>query len=259
MTAALVAGFHASIAELANELDRTGFVCLEDVVSKDWLQAAQGSVVSNLAKYGENDFCIINPANEPETPAHRFVSDPAVRSVLRDLASARCPQGVEEQEEIYSVLRVLAGPKRPASSFAFHFDAAVVTMIIPLVRPAAGAGRSGELVVFPNLRPFRRSVLINIAEKTAMQNVLYRRWMARKLRRAPGGDSIVLEPGNVYLFWGYRTYHANMPRAPYTVRATLLLHYGNPHHGSLAITAVKALRRLVAPSSDHTEATVVRF
>lgn len=259
MATAPIADLDISVAQLADELDRMGFVCLENAVSPDWLAQARESVKSSLAKYGENDFCIIAPNNEPHTPAHRFVSDPAVRSLFRRLALAGCPRGVSEDEDIYSVLRVLAGPERAASSHAFHFDAAVVTMLVPLFIPTAGAGASGELVVFPNRRPFRRSVVVNIVEKVTTQNRFYRKLIMRRYHRDPGRYSVVLVPGNLYLFWGYRTFHGNLPCAPDTVRATLLLHFGNPHRGSVAIAAARQLRRLVAPSSEHTEATVVRL
>jgi hypothetical protein len=159
MTAAPIVDLDLSIADLAEKLDRTGLVCLEDVVSPCWLDEAWESVKSNLAKYGEEDLFVIHPDYAENTPAHRFVSDPAVRSILEGLAKARCPQGASEREEIYSVLSVLAGPERRASSYDFHYDAAVVTMLVPLSIPRAGMGKSGELVVWPNKRPFRRSVL----------------------------------------------------------------------------------------------------
>jgi hypothetical protein len=122
--------------------------------------------------------------------------------------------------------------------------------------PDAGPGRSGELIVFPNWRPFRRSALMNIKDKIAVQNPLYRLRMVRKLKRAPEKYSVVLEPGNAYLFWGYRTYHGNGPCETNTVRATLLLHYGDPHHRSPVINVAKAVKLWLAPSSETTEAIV---
>jgi hypothetical protein len=254
-----VASLDISIAEVASELDRTGFLCLKDVVSQAWLQDARASVESSLAEYGETDFCIVNPGKETGTPAYRFISDPGVRATMYGLVSARWPRAVVEGEEIETVLRVLSGPERAVTSFAFHYDAAVITMLVPLFIPAAGPGQSGELVVFANQRPFRRSALLNIGDKIAAQNPLYRKYMVRKLRRAREKYSVVLEPGNVYLFWGYRTYHGNGPCATNTVRATLLLHLGDPHYGSPIINAAKAVKLFLAPSSEHTEATVVRL
>jgi hypothetical protein len=259
MTVGRVAQLDVSLAELASELDRTGFVCLEGVIADDWLREARADVESKLARYGRNDFCIINPAKESGTPADRFVSDAAVRATMIGLASARCPREVAEAEEIETVLRVLAGPERAATSFAFHYDAAAITMLVPLFIPEAGAGRSGELIVFPNWRPFRRSALLNITDKMSVQNPLYRKRMERKLKRAPEKYSVVLKPGNVYLFWGYRTYHGNGPCATNTLRATLLVHCGDPHHGSPLINAAKTVKLWLAPSTEHTEAAVVKL
>lgn len=41
-----------------------------------------------------------------------------------------------------------------------------------------------------------------------------------------------LIPGNLYLFWGYCSLHANDECHPDLLRATALLHFGNPHHDS---------------------------
>ena len=127
----------------------------------------------------KNDFCIINPANDKDSFANRFVTDLTVRETFERLALARCPRGVAENEEIYSVLRVLTGPETDASSLKFHYDAAVVTMLVPLFIPSVGIGNSGDLVVFPNRRPFRRSAIVNIFEKLFTQNWFYRKRIAR--------------------------------------------------------------------------------
>jgi hypothetical protein len=259
MATAPVANLNLSIDELASELDRTGFVCLEDVVSPDWLRDARADVESSLSRYGENDFCVINPGKENGSPAQRFVSDPVVCATFERLVSARYPRVVAEGEEIDSALRVLAGPERAASSFVFHYDASVVTMLVPIFIPDVGPGRSGEFVIFPNMRPVRRSSLMNIADKIAVQNRLYRWRMVRKFSNAPEKYSVVLKPGNVYFLWGYRCYHGNAPCATDTVRATLLLHYGDPHKGSPLINTAKAVKRWLAPSTETTEAAVMRF
>ncbi len=259
MTTAPVVDLDVSIGELVEELDTAGFVCLENVVSSRWLAEAREYVDAGIAEHGAQDFCIIRPTNKKDSPPYRFATDPVVRMVFEGLASARCPRGVAENEEIYSVLRVLAGPEREAASYRFHYDAAVVTMLVPLLIPTAGAGRSGELVVLPNRRPFRRSVVVNIVEKVIAQSPLIRKRIVRKCTPAPGEHLADLKPGNAYLFWGYRTFHGNLPCATNAVRATLLLHYGNPHGRHPALRVAKYVRRLVSPSSEHAEATVVRL
>jgi hypothetical protein len=41
-----------------------------------------------------------------------------------------------------------------------------------------------------------------------------------------------MKPGNLYLFWGYRSIHTNEPCDPDKIRATALFHYVDPHIGS---------------------------
>ena len=95
-----------SIPEVAEKLDSTGFVCLENVVSPGWLEEARQSVNSSLAEYGEYDFCVINPNNQEGAPAHRFVTDQTVRAILEGLASARCPHAVTQNASA-GVMRML--------------------------------------------------------------------------------------------------------------------------------------------------------
>ncbi|MEX3986200.1 hypothetical protein AB4Y45_45920 [Paraburkholderia sp. EG287A] len=42
-----------------------------------------------------------------------------------------------------------------------------------------------------------------------------------------------LTPGNLYSFWGMRSLHANQACLPTSVRSTVLLHFGDPHEGSV--------------------------
>jgi hypothetical protein len=39
-------------------------------------------------------------------------------------------------------------------------------------------------------------------------------------------------PGNLYLFWGYRSVHANQACDPDKIRATALFHFGDPRTNS---------------------------
>jgi len=251
--------FGVTAESLAAQLDRTGFVCLDNAVSDDWLADARENVQSRIAELGTTDFCITNSGREPDSPAHRIVSDPTVRSMLETLALSRCDWGVCPDEEIFSVLRVLAGPRRTTPYHAYHYDAAVITMLVPLLIPDAGPGKSGELVVLPNRRPFRRSAVIHIAEKMLAQNWLYRNRIKRRVCASPDKYLIKLAPGNVYLFWGYRTLHGNVPCAVGTVRATLLLHFGDPNAGSALFSVVRKLHHRVSPTPGYTEATAVKL
>ena len=74
-------------------------------------------------------------------------------------------------------------------------------------------GNSGELVGLFNKRPFRRFVLANIIDKVVGQSRFYRRRNPRRLDRTDYLQLVDMEVGNLYVFWGYRSLHGNMPYA----------------------------------------------
>jgi hypothetical protein len=226
---------------IADQLDATGVVCLEDAVPTQWLAHARADVKDRLLTHGEQDHFIRSPEAEEHSAAEAFINSPAVLSLLADVVRARFPDGPAELELTGSALRVIAGPRGEGDAFWFHYDASVVTMVVPIFLPDAEPGHSGELVGLFNRRPFRRSVVTNIIDKAIGQSRFYRRHILRRLDRPDYLQRVDMEVGNLYLFWGYRSLHGNMPCESGALRATLLLHFGRPHGSSDALTAAVRL------------------
>ena len=65
-----------------------------------------------------------------------------------------------------------------------------------LIIPNVGSRISGKLVLCPNRRPYRRSVITNIIEKSVSQSDFYRRGFVRKLDEEVDAKIIPLQPGN---------------------------------------------------------------
>lgn len=77
-------------------------------------------------------------------------------------------------------------------------------------------------------------MLVNVVEKALLQNKLSRKLISRAIGLGLlKPQRLQLVPGNLYLFWGYRSLHANEPCDPAQLRATAIFHYGDPHAGSL--------------------------
>jgi hypothetical protein len=92
---------------------------------------------------------------------------------------------------------------------------------------------SGELVIFPNMRPVRNWYAQNLIDKVIIDNPLTQ----QLLKRLTNANSsrlvrIKLKPGDLYLFSGYRSIHTNEPCDPDKIRATALFHYVDPHRDS---------------------------
>jgi hypothetical protein len=82
----------------------------------------------------------------------------------------------------------------------------------------------------PNLRKVRSAYSLNLIDKFIFDNKLSQlifKWVARSKLEA--FFQLKLEPGSLYLFWGYRSLHANEVCDVQNIRATALLHFGDPH------------------------------
>jgi hypothetical protein len=228
-------------ATIAKELNEDGFVCIDNVVDPDWIERARTYVRSLVEKNGNRYFALNWPARESGSPPNELTYDPQMVDLMRDLAQLGCPSA-QLDDEIYTSLRVVAGKSGDEKSLLHHYDKYVITVLVPILIPEGPKRMGGELVVFPNRRNYRKSTLFNIIEKAVVQSGWYQRWITRRL---PAGDFEgikYLKPGNIYLFWGYRTYHSNFPVASDLVRATLLLHYGDPHPSSLILKMKKEMQ-----------------
>ncbi|KTC41944.1 hypothetical protein AO269_07960 [Pseudomonas putida] len=184
-----------------------------------------------------------------------YVDDQAARQHLARLHEQG--QGhAAPSDQVFPVLRCVQGHSGLKESNAFHFDATLLTMLVPIFIPEQGKDR-GDLVLFPNLRKVRGSVLFNAVEKVLYQNPLCRRLMGWCIERGWLKPLLLrMKPGNVYFFWGYRSLHANQPCDPAHRRATALFHYGDPHAGSLTTRMILRLnqhraRRAVARSKSQ--------
>ncbi|MFG1932909.1 hypothetical protein ACGFK1_20035 [Mycobacterium sp. NPDC048908] len=238
--------------EVADQLDETAVVCLPNAVPREWLAHARADVEDRLRTHGVRDHFIRSPQNDERSAAKVLTDSPSAASLLTDIVRTRFPDEPATLQLTGSALRIIAGPRGEGDAFWFHYDASIVTMVVPIFLPQAPPGNAGELVGLFNKRPFRRFVLTNIVDKAVGQCNFYRKQIVSKLEKLHRVD---MEIGNAYLFWGYRSLHGNMPCQSGALRATLLLHFGRPHGTSEALTAAarvgQSLRSLGRKRTDE--------
>lgn len=231
-------------ADIAREIELSGSACLNAVVNPDWLDTARRHVAEMAADAGHE--ALLKGSDAEQVPfVAEFLADPRLRDLLEAVVRETAPGADTADRGIECALRVINGHDPQERPLWFHYDASVVTMVVPIVIPDAEPGQCGELALCPNRRPHRSWVLTNIIEKMVVQSDVYRRPFLRRLNWDRDTDMLALTPGNGYLFWGYRTYHAIMPCAPGSIRATLVLHYKNVHGDSRFLQRAKTFRRLI--------------
>ena len=230
------AGVSAAVIE-----DR-GYAHLRGVVDAGWLAAVARYAAGLPAPADAHEVTHrLGPGDDEVIRA--LVEDRRLRGFLELVASALHPRSNPAGAEIHDVtLRVINGPDPAARPLWFHYDATVLTVMLPIEIP--GPEPSGELVICPNLRPFRRMAATNIIEKAIMLSGVHRRRFYRRLHQLRT-EVVRLQPGDVYLFCGYRSYHAPLPCPAGTRRVTLILHYKDVHAGSRLLRSARALRKMI--------------
>ena len=126
----------------------------------------------------------------------------------------------------------------------FHFDSYLLTVLVPISIPSEGA--PGHLLMFPSMRSVRSSYLHSMWDKLWIDVPSAQRRFAAAARRRERAVAIRMVPGDAYLFWGYRSLHTNEGCDPGVLRATALMHFGDPHADSRWRSLVRRLRRLKA-------------
>lgn len=221
------------------DLDRTGLVRLSGVVPPEWLAAARADVTAFLAEHGSGEHSLTDPERWDCPTIAELAVDERVEATLHSWAF---PQGAPPSFGGYRlrVLRILDGSAVDSPPFDWHYDANALTMLVPIVIPDDG---SGHVALFPDHRPHRRWATLSAAERLFVHNKLYGRRLRRRYESDAAAHTVALNPGDVYLFRGYRALHATLPWPADTLRVTLVLQYGHPYgaEGSL-VQAVRAQR-----------------
>jgi hypothetical protein len=234
---------------LANELDNRGVVLLRDVFSDQWLEALRVSVDDYIAGHGDGDFFIAEADHKIGSPAHQLVSDPALHELFSETARLRWPKaGSAHNIRCAIPVRNRTAPK--ARPNLFHYDASVLTMVVPIYIPHGIIGNCGELAAIGNKRPFRHFVGSHLVDTVLTHNSPYRRHVAKKVLEAPEKYLVPLQPRDACVFWGYRTLHGNLVCVPGLLRATLVLQYGEVHPNNRVLNVAWRFSRSRRDLSD---------
>ncbi len=240
---ALRGDWAGSEAVTARAIDERGYARLPDAVDADWLAAAR-EYVNTLQAADAHEVMHHETGLRDGHVIGALVEDPRLLDFLEDVAAALYPLADPADRNIDVALRVINGPDPTDRPLWFHYDATVLTVVLPIEMPDSGPGQSGELIMCPNNRPFRHTATANVIEKSIVQGNMYRRRFRDRLaEREP--DVVALRPGDVYLFCGYRSYHATLPVPTGARRVTLILHYKDVHAGSRLVKSAKSFRRRV--------------
>ncbi|MDT7730987.1 MAG: hypothetical protein QOK45_1240 [Mycobacterium sp.] len=207
-------------------LQKSEVARMEGFVTDIWLAAAQSEVEQLVTANGNGDYELFNPGQWDCHTITSFLDDSRLEDFFESLTTPPT-NGTSVGGYQRRGLRILhAAGSVHSRPFRWHYDGSAMTMIVPIVVPNDG---SGQLAIFPDSRPHRRSAVISTGEKLLAENWLYQWWSKRRFEKDAAAHTVALRPGNAYVFRGYRSLHAVFPWRPGEQRVTLVLHYGYPY------------------------------
>lgn len=216
-----------TIPGLVAQIEKSGFAVIPDYIAPVNLAHLQSFVEEKVAAAGGEYVGLVGKAAFQGTMLDAIADSPAFTGLIHRLyqqVSGKTPP----PQSLYQVLRCLKGKTGLPHSYYFHFDSYVVTVLLPIIIP--DGAQAGHLVMIPNLRKIRRFYLLNMFDKLILERKLVQRLLrSAVVARRLGFVQVPLVPGNLYVFWGYRTLHANEPCDPDRIRATALFHFADPH------------------------------
>lgn len=241
---------------IVREMNDHGYSCITNFLKPEQLIGLQHHIKTDAEKHKGHYFAHHGGEAIENSLLGVLGASPEFRAMLANIYWEGTGRKAFS-DAIHPVLRCVQGGSGRRESNCFHFDASLVTVLLPIEIPQHGIHR-GDLIVFPNLRRVRSNVFWNVMEKALVQNAVSRALISAAIRRGwVKPAKLQLIPGNIYLFWGYRSLHANELCDPSSRRATAIFHYGDPHAGSLATRLIlkmnqRRARRATAAGAQPT-------
>lgn len=218
------------VSELVSSINRDGYGVVSDYLKPRELDHLRTFVEDSVRAAGNQYVCFTGYADLGGTPLERMAKSPVFRRLCTRVYE-RATGNQAPDQPYHQILRCLTGSLGQQHSLRFHYDSYVLTVLLPIYVPEGR--RSGELVMAPNVRPVRTWYTQNLVDKLLIDNP-FTQFLLKRLAEARSSRLLRLKmtPGNLYLFWGYRSIHTNEPCDPDKIRATALFHYVDPHTGS---------------------------
>ncbi len=220
----------SDIARLGRDIEREGVAVIPSYIDQRTLSRLR-EMVNGIVSANNGEYAVLTgKADIADTLLDEIGAAPNFLSLMHRIYEQEGGRPAPSQS-LYQVLRCLSGHTGLRQAYFFHYDSYVVTALLPIVTPESGM--TGDLVMKPNCRPVRSSYAFNLVDKVLVDNQYAQKKFRREAEATPSSfKKVRIVPGNLYLFWGYRSLHANEPCDPEMVRATALFHFGDPHADS---------------------------
>jgi hypothetical protein len=225
------------IREIKNDLDTRGIAVLPDFFTLAAMEKMREAV------HDRYEICLGGPVRKPlvggelegsiffEVAFSDFVQD-VCNSIMR-------PFGYHvDRSDVHPALNILQGPKARDAIHGYHFDATFLTLAVPVIMPDPTSPRPGAFRIWPNVRRFSSGWL----REKFYSRVMKTSW----LRDLFPSLTVNFVPGNLYFFYGFRSWHGTGDLDDQSLRANCLINVGGP-------SFFRERKKTLLPRNERTE------
>ncbi len=207
---------------ITNIIKKNGYYSSEDIISDKELNELKNFINYKLKEFPNKNFRLYEDSFK-NTLINEKNFELKINSIISKVLKENNINDYEKPN--YKVLRVVSGEQQKKQAYLYHFDAHLITILIPIIIPNNKSGKNGDLVLFPNLRKMHKNLFLNILQKLLFQNIISRTILNTNLfRKIFKYKLLKIKPGNIYMFFGFKSLHANLEIETFSTRATLLIH-----------------------------------
>ena len=202
-----------------------GFVEIKNFLDENNLNYLKKIVNDNLLKNNFNSF-FLTGTNLDEAVGKIENFNAKILNVFNKFSELDKLSNYSNRK-MYKVLRVISKSKMYSNSYDFHFDAHYYTMLVPIFIPEGiDEDTNGHLMLFPNIRKNTNNLMKNFFQKLFYQNKIIKNLLKLLVsKKKIKYTKLIIKPGNIYLFNGFRSLHANENVDKSLLRATLIVHF----------------------------------
>ena len=221
-----------------NTINKDGFLKLENFFDAGEISTLRKFVDKKL-KENQNQYFFLTSEGKEKNLLNNPIFFNKIEKLLKRI-TGNFGYKIRKKESLYKVLRVVTGKKSKRVSLDYHFDAHLLTLLIPIYIPNKRDSDNGNLIIFKNLRKISTNILMNILQKLFYQSKLFKFFFVNT--GVVKSKVLSLKPGNAYIFNGFRTLHTNLNINPRDVRATILVHYYDVFRDSYLVKKNREIR-----------------
>ena len=134
---------------ISDKIIKDGFYVSENIISETDLLNLKNFIQLKLDEFPNKNFRLYKDSFKES-----IISEEKFENKLNDLIEKILNENniFNHEAPNYKVLRVVSGKQQKKQAYLYHFDAHLITILIPIIIPNNKNGKNGDLVLFPNLR-----------------------------------------------------------------------------------------------------------